>query len=57
MYGTETYNLRSLLLQEKIFHQSMIEFINRLYLNDQKYQTNRTVTYENYKGKFVFPMK
>ena len=35
----------------------MVDFVNKLELSDQKYQTNGNVIYENYKGKFLFPMK
>ena len=31
--------------------------MNKLELSDQKYQTNGNVRYENYKGKFLLPMK
>ena len=32
----------------------MIDFVNVLYLDDQKYQTSGTETYDNYKGKLLF---
>ena len=35
----------------------MVGFINKLELSDQKHQTNGTVRDENYKVKFLFPMK
>ena len=35
----------------------MINFVNKIELSDQNYQTNGNVRYENYKGKFLFPMK
>ena len=35
----------------------MVDFVNKLEFNDQKYQTNATVRHENYKGKSLFTMK
>ena len=35
----------------------MVNFVNKLELNYQQYQTNRNLRDGNYKGKFVFPMK
>ena len=35
----------------------MMNFVNKLELGDLKYQTNGNLRYENYKGKFLFPMK
>ena len=35
--------------KNKLFHHHMIEFFNRLALNDQKYQTSGTIRGENYK--------
>ena len=35
----------------------MFYFVNKLELSDKKYQTNGTIRYDNYKGKFLFPMK
>ena len=35
----------------------MVGFVNKLELNGQKYQTNGNVGDENYKLKFLFPMK
>ena len=35
----------------------MVEFINKLELNDKKYQTNGTVRDKNYKRKFLFTLK
>ena len=32
-------------------------FVNKLYLNYQNYHTNENIRDENYKGKFLFPMK
>ena len=34
----------------------MIDLANKLKLGDQKH-TNGNIRYENYKGKFLFPMK
>ena len=44
------------LIKRSFFHQIMI-FLNKLKLSDQKYQTNGNVRDENYRGKFLFPMK
>ena len=41
----------------KIFHQRMIDFVDKLDSNDQKYQTNRTVIDGNYNGKLLFTMR
>ena len=35
----------------------MINFVNKLELSDQKYQTNGVVRHENYNQKFLFIMK
>ena len=35
----------------------MVDFLNKLELSDHKYQTNEIVRHENYKGKYLFPMK
>ena len=35
----------------------MVDFLNKLELSDQKYQTNGIVRYENYGRKFLFTMK
>ena len=43
-------------IKKNFFHLHMIEFINVLGLKNQKYQ-NGTVRYENYKGKYLFPIK
>ena len=42
--------------KKSFFHQRIIKLVNELSLNDHKYQTNETVRYENYKGKFLFPV-
>ena len=44
-------------IKKNLFHQRMVDFLNKLKLSDQKYQTNRNVRYENYKGKLLFPME
>ena len=35
----------------------MMDFMNKIKLSDQKYQTNGNVRDDNYKGDFLFPMK
>ena len=35
----------------------MVNFVNKLELSDQKYQTNGNVRDENYNRKLLFPMK
>ena len=35
----------------------MVDFMNKLELSDQKYQTNGNIIDENYKGKFLFTIK
>ena len=35
----------------------MVDFLNKLELSDQKYHSNGKGIAENYKGKFLFPMK
>ena len=35
----------------------MVNFVNKIELSDQKYQTNGNVRDGNYKGRFLFPMK
>ena len=35
----------------------MVDFVNKLDLNDNKYQTNGIVRYESYKGKFILLIK
>ena len=35
----------------------MVYVVNKLDFSDKKYQSNGTVGYENYKGKFFFLMK
>ena len=35
----------------------MVDTVNRVKLNDRKYQNNLKVRYESYNGKLLFPMK
>ena len=35
----------------------MMDFMNKIKLSDQKYQTNGNVRDKNYKINFLFPMK
>ena len=42
---------------KKILHWLIIEFVNILQLNYQKYKTNGTVRYENYERMLLFTMK
>ena len=44
-------------IKNYFLHQLMVDFINKLQLSNQKYQTNGNVRVEYYNGKFVFPMK
>ena len=44
-------------IKNNLSHQCMVNFLNKLQLNDQKYQNNGTVRDESYKRKFLFPMK
>ena len=39
------------------FHQSMVDFVNKLELSDQKYENNSNVGDEKHKGKLLFSMK
>ena len=43
--------------QEKLFHQRMINFVNKLELSDKKHKTNRNVGYRNHNRKLFFTMK
>ena len=45
------------LTKNYFFHHHMVGFFNKLYFNDQEYQTDGTVRDESYKGKFLFTMK
>ena len=40
-------------IKKSFFHQRMMNFVNKLELSDQKYQTNGNVNEGNYKGKFM----
>ena len=44
-------------IKNNFFHQCMVIILNELELRDQKYQTNGIVTYNNYKGNILFPVK
>ena len=44
-------------IKNNLFYQRMMNFVNKLELDDHKYQTDGNVGDENYKGKFLFPMK
>ena len=44
-------------IRYNFFHQRGMNFVNILELSDQKYHTNGNVRDENYKGRFLFPMK
>ena len=35
----------------------MVDFVNKLELIDQKYQTNVNLRYKNYKGNILFTME
>ena len=35
----------------------MMNFVNKLDLSDQKYQTDENIKYENYKEKLIFTIK
>ena len=40
-------------IKNNFFHRHMINFVNKLELSDQKYQTNGNIRDENYKGDFL----
>ena len=44
-------------IKNYFFHQSTIDFVSKLYLSDQKHQTDVNVRGGNYNGKLVFTMK
>ena len=44
-------------IKNYFFHNPMVDFLNKLELSDQKYQTNVNVRYENHKVKLLFTMK
>ena len=35
----------------------MVDFVNKIEVSDQKYQTNGNVRHKNYKGKLLYTMK
>ena len=41
-------------IKKCLFHQPMIDFVNKLELSDQRYQTNGNVRYESYRGNYYF---
>ena len=43
-------------IKGNFFNHLMVDFVNKLYLSDQKYQTNINAIYEKYKGKLLFTM-
>ena len=38
-------------IRKYFFHHIMMDFVNKLELSDQKYQTNKNVRDEHYKGR------
>ena len=44
-------------IKKNFFHPRMMDFVNKLEISGQKYQTNENVRDENYKGKLLFSMK
>ena len=44
-------------IKKYFFHHRMFDFVNKLELSGQKYQTNGNGRDEHYKGRFLFPMK
>ena len=44
-------------IQTYLCYQCMVDFVNKLELSDQKYQTNGNLRDENYNGKLLFFMK
>ena len=44
-------------IKTNLFHQHMMNSVNKLYLSNQKYQTNGNLRDENYNGKFLFTIK
>ena len=44
-------------IKNNFFHQHMMDFMNKLELSDQKFQTNWIIRDKHYKGKFLFPTK
>ena len=44
-------------IKNNLFHQCMVNFLHKLDLSDQKYQTNGVLRDENDKEKLFFPIK
>ena len=44
-------------IKKYLFHQRMVDFLNKLEISDQQYKTNGTVRDDNYKGNFLFPRR
>ena len=44
-------------IKKYVFHNHMVDFVNKLELSDQKYQTNGNLKDGNYKGNLLFPIK
>ena len=44
-------------IKKGIFPQHMMNYVNKIQLSDQQYQTNWNVRVVNYNGKFLFPTK
>ena len=44
-------------IKSYLFHQCVVDFLNKPELNDQNYQNNVNVKDDNYNGKFLFPLK
>ena len=44
-------------IKKCLFHQPMIDFVNKLELSDQRYQNNINVIDKIYKGGLLCPMK
>ena len=44
-------------IKKYLFHQRMVDFLNKLEISDQQYKTNGTVRDDNYKGNLLFTMK
>ena len=44
-------------IKKYLFHQCMVDFVNKIELSDQKYHTNGNVIDENHKGELLLPMK
>ena len=44
-------------IKRYLFHNSMVDFVNKLEVSGQKYQTNGNIRDEKYNGNFLFPIK